>query len=62
MSGPDYIMAIIGIFIYCIPALLAKDRKHHNTMAIAALNLLTGWTGIGWVAALIWAMTATQRK
>ena len=24
--------------------------------AIFALNLLTGWTFIGWVAALIWAM------
>ncbi len=41
--------------VYFLPALIARDRKHHNAAAIFVLNLLLGWTLLGWVAALIWA-------
>ena len=29
-------------------------------MAIAVLNIITGWTFVGWVAALVWASTETH--
>lgn len=45
-----------GIGIYCIPTIIAAKRQHHNSIAIALLNFLLGWTLIGWVAALIWAV------
>jgi hypothetical protein len=32
-------------------------RKKRNATAILALDLLLGWTVLGWVAALVWALT-----
>ena len=46
---------LIGFYIF--PTVLAYFRHHHNLLAIGATNLLVGWTGIGWIASLIWALT-----
>ena len=51
------ILAIIGIAIYFIPAIIAVLKGHRNALAIAVLNLLLGWTFLGWVIALVWAFT-----
>jgi hypothetical protein len=32
-------------------------HRHHNAVAILVLNLLLGWTLIGWMVALVWALT-----
>jgi ABC-type transport system involved in cytochrome c biogenesis permease component len=45
-----------------LPTFIALARHHHNSLAIFALNLLLGWTGIGWIAALIWSLTATPAE
>jgi|ERR1035437_1428788 hypothetical protein len=47
---------LIGVTIYFIPAMVGQHKHHAG--AIFVLNLLLGWTIIGWVGALIWAMTA----
>src|SRR3954453_22421542 len=47
---------IMLVLFYFIPSLVAWSTNNHNTMAIFALNVLLGWTGIGWVAAFIWAL------
>ncbi len=36
--------------------------RNHNAFAIAALNLITGWTLVGWVVALIWALTTSREE
>jgi hypothetical protein len=54
------ILAILGTYIYFIPTFIARSRGHKNTLAIFALNLLLGWSLIGWTAALVWAMLADQ--
>jgi uncharacterized membrane protein YqaE (UPF0057 family) len=41
--------------IYFIPTLVAFERRHHHPGAIFVLNLLLGWTLVGWIGALIWA-------
>ena len=48
---------IIAIGFYFLPAIVgyAKDKK--NAGAILVLNLFLGWTGIGWIIALVWAVT-----
>ncbi|HFD81034.1 MAG TPA: superinfection immunity protein [Gammaproteobacteria bacterium] len=50
----------IAIIVYFIPNWIASARKHHNANAIFVTNLLLGWTVIGWIAALIWALTETK--
>jgi len=45
-------------FVYVFPSFVADKRYHRQRWAILALNLLLGWTFIGWVAALVWALTS----
>jgi len=52
----------IVVCLYFLPYFVAKNRKHVNTTAIGVLNLLLGWTIIGWVIALVWASTANIEK
>ena len=44
--------------LYFLPTIVAWRRNHKNAGAIFALNLLTGWSGLGWVAAIVWSLTA----
>lgn len=43
--------------VYFVPSIMAWARGHHNKGAITALNVLLGWTVLGWVVALVWALT-----
>jgi hypothetical protein len=45
--------SVIGAML----AIIAFSRKHHNTVGILAVNLLLGWTCIGWIVALVWAVS-----
>lgn len=51
---------ILVIAAYFLPAIAASCRKHHNALAIFMLNLLLGWTLIGWVIAIVWSCTAVR--
>lgn len=53
---------VIFLFFYFMPTLVAVCRRHHNSGAIFLLNLLLGWTMLGWLIALIWSATATQGR
>ena len=56
----DFLMVVLIAVAYFVPFAIAKARKHHNSDAILMVNLLLGWTVIGWIVALIWAATAVQ--
>ena len=43
-----------------LPVSVAVKRGHPNAAAIFILNLLLGWTFLGWVAALVWSFTAVD--
>ncbi|MFU5561724.1 superinfection immunity protein [Pseudomonas aeruginosa] len=55
-----FVLLIGGVVLYFLPAIIAENRKHHNKGAITVLNVLLGWTLVGWVAALVWAASATR--
>jgi Superinfection immunity protein len=46
--------------IYFLPTIVAV-RQGHDVAPILLLNLFFGWTGIGWVAMLLWALLARPR-
>ncbi|RMH85224.1 superinfection immunity protein [Pseudomonas sp. AOB-7] len=50
-----------GLVIYFTPWIIAAGRSHPNTVAIFVLNLFLGWSGIGWIAALIWSFTTPAK-
>ena len=44
--------------LYFLPSLIAGSRNLHERTGIVLLNIFLGWTCIGWVIALIWAIPA----
>jgi predicted RNA-binding Zn-ribbon protein involved in translation (DUF1610 family) len=50
-------LVAFSLFIYFIPYIVAKQNKKQNSGAIGALNFFLGWTLVGWVVALVWAMS-----
>ena len=56
------IVLCAALGLYFLPFALAKYRKHRQSDAILLVNLLLGWTGLGWIVALIWSATATDGK
>ena len=50
------IVVVITLAIYLLPTWIALSRHKRNTASIAVLNVFLGWTAIGWVVALIWAV------
>ncbi|MGC1908320.1 MAG: superinfection immunity protein [Candidatus Dormiibacterota bacterium] len=58
-AGPPLIplLLLLGAAGYFIPTFVAFDR-HRRRAAVLAINLLLGWTLIGWVVALDLARSA----
>jgi uncharacterized membrane protein len=53
--NPGY--AALGVASYLIPTAIAAAKRKRNAWAIGALNVCLGWTVVGWVAALVWALS-----
>jgi len=59
--GVYFVILLASLFlIYFLPSFIALFRNHHDFAAIAALNLFLGWTFLGWVVALCWALTQVR--
>lgn len=57
--GAIFLALVCGL-IYFIPTFVGSHKK--NFGAIFALNLLLGWTLVGWVVALVWALTHEEKQ
>jgi hypothetical protein len=57
---PAFFLPIFGFgfVMYFLPSILAFARNKRDTAAILLLNIFLGWTVIGWVVALVWAVKA----
>ncbi|HEY0759262.1 MAG TPA: superinfection immunity protein [Acidisarcina sp.] len=47
---------LLLLALYFLPAIVAHARHSVSSTAITILNLLFGWTGIGWIVMLFWAL------
>ena len=54
--GPLVFGTLAGL--YFLPTIIGFQKR--NAGAIFVLNLLLGWTVIGWVIALVWALTKEE--
>jgi nitric oxide reductase large subunit len=52
------LLAALALGFYFLPSFIGWNKR--SSGAIIALNMLLGWTAIGWIVALIWALTADQ--
>ncbi|MCH7575605.1 MAG: superinfection immunity protein [Candidatus Marinimicrobia bacterium] len=55
-------LLLAALIIYFAPAYLAYSKKKRNAGAILALNIFLGWTLLGWVIALVWALTVDTER
>jgi Superinfection immunity protein len=44
------------LVVYFIPGMVAYWRHHSRPHVVLLFNLLIGWTLIGWVITLVWAI------
>ena len=42
--------------VYFLPTIVAKVRKQPNFASVLVLNTFLGWSFIGWVVSLVWAV------
>ena len=47
----------IALAFYFLPTIVASSRGHHSAGAVFVLNLIFGWTLLGWVVAFVWSFT-----
>jgi hypothetical protein len=50
----------IALPFYFLPAILGTRKR--SALAIFAVDLLLGWTVLGWIVALIWAVTGESQQ
>ncbi|MDO8585284.1 MAG: superinfection immunity protein [bacterium] len=50
-------LALLLFLIYFLPTIIAGFSGKRNGWAIFALNFFLGFTFIGWIIALVWALT-----
>ena len=50
------ILIFLSLILYFLPALIAWYYNDKNTIWIFVLTLITGWTSLGWILALFWAI------
>ena len=48
---------LFGIALYLLPTIVAVARGKKNILGIVLVNILLGWTFVGWIVALVWACT-----
>jgi uncharacterized membrane protein YhaH (DUF805 family) len=62
-AAPQPVAILLSLFIFAIcvciyfaPAIIAFQRRKKDRVAIGVLNLLLGWTFVGWVISLVLAI------
>ena len=53
-----WLVILIVLGLYFIPTIVGWNTKYANGILI--LNLFLGWTVLGWIGALIWAVSAPK--
>jgi cell division protein FtsX len=51
--------AMFLLVAYFAPVIVSISRKHPQKIAISVLDVLAGWTVVGWIVAMVWACTNT---
>jgi len=55
-------MLAVFFAMYMGPTFIALLRRHPQTGPIAAVNILLGWTVLGWIGAFVWSLMSPQAQ
>jgi hypothetical protein len=50
------------VVFYFLPVIVARIGKHSNIKPVFIVNLVFGWTFVGWIAAIFWALMDLPKK
>jgi hypothetical protein len=50
-------MILLFALVYLLPAMIATLRAHPQVVPIWVVTVFLGWTLLGWVGALAWAVS-----
>jgi hypothetical protein len=48
--------------VYLSPSIISDFRESKNFWGILTVNVLLGWTIIGWVGSLVWALIDAKKR
>ena len=48
--------------LYLLPTFEAYGKSHKNSTAITLVNVFLGWSIIGWIVALVWAIKRPETQ
>jgi Superinfection immunity protein len=51
---------LVSLALYLLPTIIVVSRRKKNVLGPILVNVLLGWTVVGWIAALIWALTVDE--
>ncbi|HYM73897.1 MAG TPA: superinfection immunity protein [Stellaceae bacterium] len=49
------ILIMLVLLLYLLPTLIAYGREHLHRQDVAIVNIVFGWTLIGWILVFLWA-------
>ncbi|AMH43472.1 MAG: superinfection immunity protein [Pseudomonadota bacterium] len=56
------LLAVVAMVVYFTPSIVADRRGRRNVLLLALMNALLGWTIVGWLSALYWALHRDSPK
>ena len=56
------LIAVVAMVVYFTPSIVADRRGRRNVLLLALMNALLGWTLVGWLSALYWALHRDSPK
>jgi hypothetical protein len=60
LSPSDLLVVAALVTLYVVPTVVALARGCWNVRRVVRVNLVYGWTGIGWLAAFVAACTGPR--
>ena len=60
LTSFGYFAFILLILLYFLPSIVAYNNRKENLTSIVILNVLLGWSFIGWVVAIVWAVSKNK--
>jgi Superinfection immunity protein len=56
ITALSVLIVLVSIAVYLVPTIIVLARHAPNVARVVVVNLLLGWTGIGWIVALVMAL------
>ena len=61
LARPFGALLVVLFVLYWLPSIIALLGGHQQTAPILVINMLLGWTLVGWVAALALSVSRVER-